>query len=279
MLAPRAREPDSSGHVAGLYYELFGGGAPTVLLLPTWSIIHSRHWRMQVPFLARSHRVLTFDGRGNGRSDRPPGGYEIAGFAADALTVMDATATEQATLVSLSMGAQWALTLAAEHPERVTGAVFISPSLPIGEPLDWPASEGWYRYDPEYWRRDYRGFLEFFFARVFPEPHSTKPIEDCVGWGLETTAETLIATELGPPLEEAAARMMCRRVRCPALVIAGTADAVTGPDRGIALAEALGADLVLLDGCGHAPHVRDPVRVNLLLRAFLSRTGAQRRSV
>ena len=43
-----------------------------MLLLPTWSIIHSRHWKMQIPYLARHCRVVTFDGRGNGRSDRPP---------------------------------------------------------------------------------------------------------------------------------------------------------------------------------------------------------------
>jgi pimeloyl-ACP methyl ester carboxylesterase len=61
-------------------------------------------------------------------------------------------------------------------------------------------------------------------------------------------------------------------VRCRALVIQGTDDAVSGPERGIALADALGADLVLLEGSGHAPHVRAPVRVNLLLREFLSRT-------
>ena len=44
-----------------------------MFLLPTWSIIHSRHWKMQIPYLARHFRVLTFDGRGNGESDRPTG--------------------------------------------------------------------------------------------------------------------------------------------------------------------------------------------------------------
>ena len=52
------------------------------------------------------------------------------------------------------------------------------------------------------------------------------------------------------------------------LVIQGTADAITGPGRGMALAEATGGDLVLLEGAGHGPHVRDPVKVNLLLRDF-----------
>ena len=72
----RARYPDSSGYVerdgVKLYYEVYGSGEPTVFLLPTWSIIHSRHWKMQIPYLARHCRVVTFDGRGNGRSDRPP---------------------------------------------------------------------------------------------------------------------------------------------------------------------------------------------------------------
>ena len=56
------------------------------------------------------------------------------------------------------------------------------------------------------------------------------------------------------------------------LVIQGTADAITGPGRGIALAAETGGDLVLLKGSGHGPHVRDPVKVNLLLRGRTSMT-------
>ena len=54
-----------------IFWEGYGAGEPTVLLLPTWSIVHSRLWKMQIPYLARHCRVVTFDGRGNGRSDRP----------------------------------------------------------------------------------------------------------------------------------------------------------------------------------------------------------------
>src|SRR3954467_12908063 len=111
----RARYPDESGYVerdgVRLHYEVYGSGEPAILLLPTWSIVHSRHWKMQVPYLADHARVLTFDGRGNGASDRPPDGYEEREFAADALAVMDATDTDRAVLVSLSAGARWALLL------------------------------------------------------------------------------------------------------------------------------------------------------------------------
>jgi pimeloyl-ACP methyl ester carboxylesterase/predicted glycosyltransferase len=278
----RARYPDSSGYTKRdgirLYYEVYGSGEPTVFLLPTWSIIHSRHWKMQIPYLARHCRVVTFDGRGNGRSDRPAIGYSEEDYAADALAVMDATATERAVIVSLSVGAQRALILAGQHPDRVSGAVFICPAVPLASPLEertrypWdevlPTEEGWAKENLHYWMRDYRGFLEFFFSQMFTEPHSTKAIEDCVGWGLETTAETLVATRIGDGLDEQATRELCARLQCPVLVIQGGADAITGPGRGVALAEATGGDLVMLEGSSHGPHVRDPVKVNLLLRDF-----------
>ena len=281
----RARYPDNDGYVerdgVRVFYEVYGHGWPTVFLLPTWSIIHSRHWKMQIPYFARHFRVLTFDGRGNGRSDRPEGvaPYAEQESAADALAVMDATDTEQAVLVSLSLGAQRALLLAANRPERVTAAAFISPSVSLGEPLPsrivhsfedvLDTNEGWAKYNRHYWVRDYRDFLEFFFSRFFIEPHSTKQIEDCVGWGLETTPETLVDTRLAIVMGEEETRALCKRLRCPVLVIQGTEDAITGPSRGIEFAATTGGGLVLLDGSGHGPHVRDPVRVNLLIREFV----------
>lgn len=91
----RALYPDIEGYVerdgVKISYEVFGDGEPTVLLLPTWSIIHSPHWKMQVPYLARHRRVVTFDGHGNGRSDRPTeaAAYVESEFAADAIAVVD----------------------------------------------------------------------------------------------------------------------------------------------------------------------------------------------
>jgi pimeloyl-ACP methyl ester carboxylesterase/predicted glycosyltransferase len=289
----RARYPDETGSVeregVRLYYEVYGTGEPTVFLLPTWSIIHSRHWKMQIPYLARHCRVITFDGRGNGRSDRPESGYGEPEFAADALKVMDATQTERAHLVSLSLGAQRALLLAAVHPERVESSVFICPSVPLGKAvdaraaLDWESEldtdEGWAKYNRHYWLRDYKGFLEFFFGQMFNEPHSTKQIEDCVGWGLDSDGETLVAGHEDPELTTEETRALCERVRCPVLVIQGSRDMITGQSRGIALAEETGGELVIMQGSGHGPHARDPVKVNTLLRDFIVPPRPQKRWV
>ena len=69
--ATRTRRATSSATASRIFYEVYGEGEPTVLLLPTWSIVHSRHWKMQIPYLARHCRVVTFDGRGNGTVGPP----------------------------------------------------------------------------------------------------------------------------------------------------------------------------------------------------------------
>src|SRR5207245_304673 len=153
------------------FYEVFGAGDRTILLLPAWSIIYSRMWKMQVPYLARHYRVVSFDGRGSGRSDRPvgPDRYLAAEYAADALAVLDATDTERAVVVSLSRGASYSLHLAAMSPERVTAQVLICPTTPLVPfaPARMPFArcfedeldndDGWAKDNALYWQRDYQG--------------------------------------------------------------------------------------------------------------------------
>jgi len=282
----RARYPDETGYVerdgVRVFWERYGNGEPTIMFLPTWSIIHSRCWKAQIPYFARHFTVLTFDGRGNGRSDRPaqPEAYAPSEFAADALEVLDATGTDRAWIVSLSMGAPRALLLGADHSERVEGLVFIGPAVPL-PPATARASamnafetardnyEGWQKYNRHYWLEHYSDFLEFFFENVYSEPHSTKQTEDAVGWGLATDPVTLAATACAPSLDEAQVRELAARVRCPSLVIHGSEDAIRAPGSGAMLAGLLHAELEMLIGSGHGPGARDPVKVNLLIRGFI----------
>lgn len=204
----RAREPDVQDFIerdgVKIGFEVFGASTPTLLLLPAWTIVHSRFWKMQVPYLAERFRVVTFDRPGNGRSDRPldPAAYDVRAVAGHALAVLDATATEQAIVVTLSSGAQETLLLAAEHPDRVAGAIYIGTSLPLepGHPdraaaverffEPYPADpQGWEKMNARYWQDQYEDFAEFFFSQCFTEPHSTKQREDCVAWAIETTPE------------------------------------------------------------------------------------------
>jgi pimeloyl-ACP methyl ester carboxylesterase len=290
----RAREPDTEGFVDRdgfkLHFEVFGEGEPTLLLLPAWSIIHSRQWKAQVPYLARHYRVLTFDPRGNGRSDRPrtAEAYDDDQYVADALAVLDATGTREAVLVGLSRGGRWSVELAAARPERVLGAMLIDPGLPFLAPLpreqsnsfneELDRNDGWAKFNRHYWLREYRDFLEFFASQAFSESHSTKQIEDMVGWGLETSPETLILTQLGAqPASREEMEAVLRRVRCPVLVVHGAEDRVRPHAAGAAVAELTGGSLVTVEGGGHCPQARHPVRINLLLREFVESLGGMTR--
>jgi pimeloyl-ACP methyl ester carboxylesterase len=252
------------------------------LFLPTWSIIHSRCWKHQIPDFARRHRVLTFDPRGNGGSGRPSdsAAYSENQFAADALAVMDAAAVEQVVLVGLSLGAQRALIVAAEHSDLVLGLVLVGPSLELDDQpgaereavarftTDLEVDEGWDRYNAHSWRRDYRGFVEFFFSQAFTERHSTKQIEDCVQWGLDTDEETLIAAEV-PGMGAPTTLDLCARVRCPVLIVHGDEDAIVPHAIGVRAAQLTGGRMVTFAGSGHCVQARDPVRFNLALREFI----------
>jgi pimeloyl-ACP methyl ester carboxylesterase/predicted glycosyltransferase len=283
----RARYPDREGVLehrgVPIAWESYGDGERTVLFIPPWQIVHSRIWKAQIPYLARYFRVVTFDPPGNGRSGRPATGYDHDGLAAAIVALMDATDTSRASLVTLSRSAWQGVILAAEHPERVERLVLTGCALddaprggaafhaPPGEHL-----QGWAKFNAGYWRVHYREFLEFFFAQVSNEPHSSKQREDGVAWGLETTPEILIATVDEGRCRTPVAELLAA-VRCPTLIVHGTEDRV----RPIALSERAhaaiaGSTFVPMEGSGHTPNARDPVRYNLLLRDFLAPTAAPR---
>ena len=277
-----ARMPDEHGFIERdgikVHWESHGSG-PAILLLPAWSIVHSRQWKAGIPYLARRFRVIAFDPRGNGLSDRPldPAAYSEREFVADAVAVLDATGVERAVAAGHSKGATRALMLAAAHPERVVGVFAVSPAVPSpprsmeGFNADLERYEGWAKYNRHHWLADYRDFLEFFFSEVFCEPHSTKQIEDCVAWGLDTSPDVLIASIDGDdrgPCDSPVWHALCRSIACPVTVVHGTAERVIPFERGAEVAELTGARLVAFEGSGHAPIARDPVQVNLLLRDF-----------
>ena len=188
----RVLGPDSEGYVENdgvkIHYEVTGSDGPTILLLPTWTIVHKRFWKAQVPYLSRHFRIVSYDGPGNGRSDRPHDAmaYDFDVQVRHAVAVLDATGTEKAVVVGLSQGSAWALQLAAEHGARVLGAILISSSLAItdghpmrlaeGDPAELPVSrvplierdpvEHWAKDDPAYWKAQLRGLLVVLLRHV-----------------------------------------------------------------------------------------------------------------
>ena len=292
----RALEPVAEGYVGRdavrAHYEMYGAGEPAVFLLMPDTTVQSRAWKAQVPFLARSFQVVTIDPRGNGRSDRPTASEELnlAHLMADAWDVLDAVDVGQVVLVGLCSGVAQAVLMAVDQPDRVLGVFAINAGMGLTPPLphkvqfDFDAvlgtDEGWAKNNRHYWERDWPGFCSFFFAEMFPEPHSTKQVEDCVKWSTAATAEVMLldaAAEPDPRALGDAAVAACGEVRCPVMAVTGSLDNCQHPDRGRVLAELTGGEFLLIDGGGHLPNARDPVKVNLLIRDFVRRVAPDRR--
>ncbi len=266
-------------------YQVFGSGPTAILLLPTWSIVHSDFWRGQVPHFADRYTVIAFDGRGSGKSDRPAevAAYAEDLFAGDAIAVLDEVGVDRAAIVAASQGAAWGTILAARHPSRVQAAVFIGPSIPLAPPFaeraaafavfDAPQAryDGWLKFNRHYWLANWPDFLWFFFGRCFTEPNSEPFIRHFVEMGLQTTPAVVAATVDAPGLDAPAARELAAAIECPVLVIHGDADAIAPVARGAELARLSGGELHVLPGSGHEPQSRDPLRTNALIGAFLDR--------
>ncbi|MEM8973109.1 MAG: alpha/beta fold hydrolase [Pseudomonadota bacterium] len=285
----RAKLPHTTGVVdrdgIGIHYEVYGEGEHTILFLPTWSLVHSRIYKAQIPYFSDHFKVVAYDPRGNGKSDRPAtkDGYTLDHSVADAVAVMDATRTDKASIFGLSYSGLVGAALAANHPERVSAFIAISANTPLVPPYEYrkpeafnakrETHEGWDKYNRYYWPENYADFSEFFNKQIFTERHSTKQIEDGIAWSSEGDGEMLVMTidsrEKG---KLAVNEDMYRKIKCPVLLIHGEDDAVAPTATSKKIAELTDSELHTLPGAGHAANARFPAKVNTLMRDFLAKS-------
>ncbi len=107
----RARYPDHTGEVVrdglSIAFEVYENSGPTIVLLPTWSLVNSRHWKAQIPYLARHFRVVTYDGIGNG-TQRPTDRFRRLRRRIASSMTRSPYSKQPIPNVHLSPGCQWA---------------------------------------------------------------------------------------------------------------------------------------------------------------------------
>jgi len=285
----RAKLPDKDGFVerdgVKIHYEIYGDGPQTLVFPPPWSIVHARVYKAQLAYFSERFRCITFDPRGNGRSDRPDdvAAYTLDNYVADVLTVMDGTAADEAIMVGLSAAGLHACILAAYHSERLKAAILVGTAGTVGPGYSYmtpqhfltkqESFEGWNKYNREYWLSNYPAFAEHFVNRIFTEPHSTKQVEDGIEWAADTTgpvlAKTVEARTIPPAFDVSEA--MYRKIRCPTLMIHGDNDQIQPHARAQLIAELTGAEFVTIPGGGHNVLGRFPAKCNALINDFLDR--------
>jgi pimeloyl-ACP methyl ester carboxylesterase len=280
----RARYPDNEGFAerdgVRLFFEAYEADAEeAILLVCPWAWSPARTWKAQIPFLARHFRVVAFDPRGTGGSDRPAEveAHAAGEHAADAIAVMDAAGLERAAVVTVGPGVVQTLTLAALHPDRIDGMVLITPDpWPLKRYLDsavkgeLDAYEGWDKFNPAYWARDWSGFAAWWAAKLNAAPHSTKQIEDVIGYLLQIDAQTATAAAMALAFNtREGALSLAEQSVCPALVIYDDERQIVEADTWTPLARALDARLLRIPGANHGGPWRYPVPFNLAIREFV----------
>jgi 3-oxoadipate enol-lactonase len=220
-------------------------------------------WDGQVELLEDRYRILRYDQRGHGKTDRTPGAYNFDILMADALGLFDALGIDRAHFVGISMGGMTALGLAEHHPERLLSIVPCDCSA-----ASTPASaQQWAERIATAKTQGMGALVEPTFARWFPaglddaalaarvkDMIRTTPVEGFVG-----CASALADFDFLPGLEH---------IDKPTLVIAGTKDGMLAGSREVQ-ATIPGAKLVEIDGAGHLSNLDGADAFNDALEGFL----------
>jgi 3-oxoadipate enol-lactonase len=110
-----------------MYYEIHGDGEPLVLIVGLGTDISE--WDGIIRWLAQTYKVLAFDNRGAGRTDKPDTRYSIEMMAHDTAGLMQTLGIQQAHILGISMGGRIALALSLRYPESVKKLVLVSTSI------------------------------------------------------------------------------------------------------------------------------------------------------
>jgi len=253
------------GDVA-LYCEISGRGQPILFIHGLGS--SSRDWELQVPLFSQHYRVVTFDVRGHGQSDKPPGPYSLPLFAGDAAGLIEALDLGPVHVVGISMGGMIAFQLALSAPALVKSLTIVNsgPELVLRT-----------------WQERLNGLQRLFVARLL---------------GMRKMGQILSA-RLFPKLEQDELRRMFverwaendRRayvnsmkallgwsvvdrldeIGCPTLVIAADEDYTPVSYKKDYVAKMAQAELVVIEDSRHATPVERPEQFNRALMDFLTR--------
>jgi len=250
-----------------LYFEDTGGKGPAIVF-SHGLLMDQSMFAPQVAALASSYRCISWDERGHGRTagdTLPPFTYYDS--ANDLVGLLDHLGVKQAVLAGMSQGGYLSLRCALKHPERVRALILIDTQAGPEDPAKLPG---------------YKQMLDIWATQGLPDSIADTVEQIILGRNWAGAAEWKRKWRGWKP----ANLLQCfhtlaerddigkeiRKIRAPALVIHGDADAAITLDCGQALAGSIdGAQFVVIKGGGHASNLTHPDHVNPAIEKFLAR--------
>ncbi len=251
-----------------LFYEVRGQGRPLVLI--HGGLMDRRMWDGQFELFAEKYKVIRYDVRGYGKSDKAVGKYS---HVDDLLGLLDALGIRKACLLGLSLGGQIALDFALEHPDRVD-ALILAGGAVTGFPYKYPA-DFLAKYTAVFQAakagdldKGVEKTLELpFFIPAKPDSalvNRMRPMlrENFPAW---TTSEGQ-AVWPEPP-----AYKRIENISVPTLILLGDKDSSSILDCGASLAARIkGARKEIVRGAAHHVNMEQPAEFNRLVLDFLA---------
>jgi len=249
-----------------LHYETTGQGQPILFIHGLGS--SGRDWEPQIAFFSAHYQVVTFDVRGHGQSDKPPGPYSIRLFAGDTAELIKSLGIAPAHVVGISMGGMIAFQLAVSAPDLVKSLTIVNSA-------------------PELILRTFKERLmgiqrllitrllgmckmgQVLSERLLPKPEHAELRRIFVERWAENDKRAYIDSMKALVGWSVADRL--GDIRCPTLVIAADEDYTPVSLKEAYVARMPQAELVVIEDSRHATPVEQPEQFNQALMTFLSR--------
>lgn len=254
-----------------LFVEVFGDGPETVVF--THALFFSGlMYQRQIRDLSRRYRCITVDWRGQGRSAKPLGGYDVDNLARDVMDVADYLNIDRFHWVGMSVGGVTGVRNAVRHPDRILSLALGGASAEA-EPI-----EKVVRYEElllDRFAASPERVVDDILPILYGEPFRSDPAKAQL---LERERAVIVAND-GPAVARASAPILRRvdmrhllpHVDCPTLVFCGELDGANPPAKSEVIADGIPrARLELIPGVGHQPNVECPELLGEMLASHLA---------
>ena len=247
------------------YVEAGNPDGEPVLLLHGYTD-SSRSWSLMVPHLSR-YRLLIPDLRGHGGTEAPRCCYSLSQFADDARLFLDALNVRQASVAGHSLGSMVAITLAADHPERVSSVILIGSTALV------PVKRGDWLYDNALALKAPIDPSSQFMRDWHPANQPT-PVDPVFAEAVRDEFMTIPLHVWRSVMRELASVPVGRHaadVRAPVLVLSGGKDPLFPPEHHASLLKAFPqAQGQVFAELGHNPNWEQPKALAEAIDRFLS---------
>jgi pimeloyl-ACP methyl ester carboxylesterase len=260
-----------------LNYEISGEGDPLLLIMGTSGSMLL--WGEIIPRLAEEYRVIAFDNRGLGGSQRGEGQISVASMAEDASALLEALDIPQAHVMGWSLGSAVAQELALAHPEQVASTIMYA---------TWARCDGHQRamltaLRHPYATRDMEAALSTaglaFSPQLLDHPDLEKMLEPMLPAFPQNEDQMQVTTEQWDADLAHDTLDRIGGITAPTLVIVGEQDLLTPPWQSKAVADAIPQarfELVTGPGASHGLHIERPDDLVRIVTGFLNDNKLQR---